>query len=120
MGTVTSFKDLIVWQKSMTLVMDIYNLTKAFPADEKFGLTSQLRRCAISIPSNIAEGWGRNSTKSYMHFLRIANGSLSELETQLIIAKELNHITDMQKADGLIIEVSKMLNSIIRTLSERG
>ncbi len=104
----------------MTLAMDIYPLTKTFPNDEKFGLLSQLRRCPVSIPSNIAEEWGRKSTKSYLHFLRIANGSLAELETQLIIAKELNHSTDTQKADGLIIEVSKMLNSIIRTLSERG
>jgi len=78
-----SYKELIVWQKSMTLVKELYKLTESFPENEKFGLTSQMRRASISIPSNIAEGWGRLSRKNYIQFLRISRGSLFELETQI-------------------------------------
>ena len=78
-----SYKELIVWQKSMTLVKELYKLTESFPENEKFGLTSQMRRASISIPSNIAEGWGRLSRINYIQFLRISRGSLFELETQI-------------------------------------
>ena len=71
-----TYRDLQVWQKSMTLVTEIYKISKGFPKDEVYGLTSQMRRCAVSIPSNMAEGYGRNSTNEYLHFLRIATGSL--------------------------------------------
>lgn len=88
MSQIKSYKELIVWQKSMVLVSDIYKVSASFPDSEKFGLTSQMRRASVSIPSNIAEGWGRLSRKNYIQFLRISRGSLFELETQLLITKE--------------------------------
>lgn len=91
-----SYRDLIVWQKGMTLVVDIYKITKYFPDEEKFGLTSQIRRCVVSIPSNIAEGYGRNYTKDYVRFLQIARGSLFECQTQLEIAVNLNFINQQR------------------------
>jgi four helix bundle protein len=91
---ISSYKDLLVWQKAIKLVKETYLLTRLLPEDEKFGLISQLKRCSVSIPSNIAEGWGRNSTKSYIQFLRIARASLLELETQVIICKELAYISN--------------------------
>ncbi len=89
-----SFKDLEIWQKSIDLSVNIYQLTKSFPSEEKYGLISQLRRAAVSIPSNIAEGWGRNNKKEFIHFLNIAKSSCMELETQLIIALRLNHLNN--------------------------
>ncbi len=88
------FKELKVWQKSVDLAVDIYALTKKFPSDERFGLISQIIRCAISIPSNIAEGAGRNSNNEFNHFLGITVGSSFELETQLIISQKLNFISE--------------------------
>ena len=119
MSVSKSYKELIVWQKSMLLVKEIYMLTATFPEAEKFGLTSQMNRASVSIPSNIAEGWGRLSRKSYIQFLRIARGSLFELETQLLITKELNYIKDCEKQEELITEISKMLNSLIKKLEEK-
>ena len=84
---IESYKDLIVWQKSMNLVEDIYKTTHAFPLKEQFVLTSQIRRAAISIPSNIAEGYGRNTTKNYIQFLTVSRGSLLELETQIELCR---------------------------------
>lgn len=103
----------------MILVTEIYELTKTLPKDERFGLTSQMRRCSVSIPSNIAEGWGRLSRKNYIRFLRVSRGSLYELETQLLITKELNYINDCESIENLIIEISKMLNSLIKKLEEK-
>lgn len=103
----------------MILVTEIYELTKTLPEDERFGLTSQMRRCSVSIPSNIAEGWGRLSRKNYIQFLRVSRGSLYELETQLLITKELNYINDSESVENLIIEISKMLNSLIKKLEEK-
>lgn len=119
MSGIKSYKELIVWQKSMKLVTMVYELSKKFPDDEKFGLTSQMRRCSVSIPSNIAEGWGRLSRKNYIQFLRISRGSLFELETQVLITKELNYINDSVIIENLIIEISKMLNSLIKKLEEK-
>src|SRR6476620_10714704 len=93
MVPVTSYRDLLVWQKAMRLVTDIYSLSNLFPATEIYGLTNQIRRCAVSIPSNIAEGYGRNSTADYKRFLQIAVGSLFELQTQIEIAFNLNYIS---------------------------
>ena len=104
----------------MKLVTIIYELLKTFPDDEKFGITSQMKRCSVSIPSNIAEGWGRFSRKNYIQFLRISRGSLYELETQILITKQLNYINDCELVEDLIIEISKMLNSLIRKLEEKG
>jgi len=94
MSDIKTYKDLLIWQKGIVLVKTIYTNLESFPKDEIFGLQSQIKRAAVSIPSNIAEGWGRNSTISYIHFLKIARGSLFELETQIIIANELNFISD--------------------------
>lgn len=107
-------RELIVWQKAMEIVVGIYRLTKTFPAEERYGLTSQMRRAAISIPSNIAEGRRRNSENDYQRFLTIAFGSGAELETQLEIAERLcfgdRFILDEQKA--LLFEVMRMLNKM--------
>ena len=119
MGSLTSYKELVVWQKSMVLVKEIYLISESFPDGERYGLISQMRRSVISIPSNIAEGWGRLSTKNYIHFLRISRGSLFELETQILIALELNYINDSEIIQNLITEISKMLNSLIRKLGEK-
>lgn len=89
-----AFKDLKMWQKGVEIVKDVYLLTKKFPKEELYGLTSQMRRSSISIPSNIAEGFKRSHNKEYKQFLSITQGSLAELETQLIIAKELGYIKD--------------------------
>lgn len=111
-------KDLIVWQKSMALVRRLYEVTRAFPQEELFGLTSQMRRAAVSIPSNIAEGYGRIYDKERINFLSIALGSVSELETQLIISNDLGF---MDEADGAWLaslnnEVILMLSSLIKGL----
>ena len=116
MNIIKSFKDLIVWQKSIILVKEVYTLLQKLPTDERFGLISQMRRSAVSIPSNIAEGSKRGTSKDYLQFLRIANGSCAELETQLVITKELYGVT-VGEVDELLIEVQKMLQSIIKTLS---
>ena len=121
-GTKTSsYKDLIVWQKSILLVKQIYKLTSVFPSEEKFGLISQLRRAAVSIPSNVAEGQARRTTNDFIHFVSNAGGSVAEVETQLIIAVELSFCSQAQ-ADtclALVIEIRKMLNALRRTLQEK-
>lgn len=108
---ITSYKQLIVWQKSVELVKSIYSLTSLFPKDELYGIISQIRRASISIPSNIAEGYGRRSHKEYLQFYSIAYGSSLELETQLIIAKKLSFAVndDYKIAESLLNEVIKML-----------
>jgi four helix bundle protein len=102
-------KDLDVWKKSMDLVETIYKLTQTFPDAEKFGLTSQMRRAAVSIPSNIAEGAARKGDKELIHFLHIALGSLSELETQYLIAIRLEFIKSEEACELQMIEVKKLL-----------
>ena len=121
MGTINSYKDLLVWQKGIFLVVMVYKLVKTFPKEELFALTSQIKRAAVSIPSNISEGYGRNTDKSLSHFLDISRGSLNELETQLIIAKELDFITDFDSYNevlSLITEESKMINAFSKTLKD--
>jgi len=120
MGDIKDYKDLLIWQKGIQIVKAVYLGFEGFPKDEIFGLQNQMKRAAVSIPSNIAEGWGRSSTQNYIQFLRIARGSLMELETQLIIAKELNYIseTNFNNISGLITEESKMLNAFIKTLGK--
>ena len=107
-----SFEKLIVWQKSLELVKEIYKITSSFPKDELYCLTSQIRRSVISIPSNIAEGTKRGSRKDFNQFLRIASGSTAELFTQIIIAKEL-YKNDYTKAELLLEEIQKMLSVMI-------
>lgn len=89
-----SYRDLTVWQKAIQLVAMVYGVTKAFPPEENFGLTNQMRRCAVSIPSNIAEGQGRSSSKDFERFLRISLGSLAELDTQMEISKRLGFVVN--------------------------
>ena len=116
-----SYKDLIVWQKSTELVIEIYNLTRLFPKSEIYGLVSQMRRAAIAIPSNIAEGYRRNHIKEYIQFLYVANGSASELETQIDIARKLVETKDLNylKCENLINEVLKMLTVLISKLETK-
>ena len=102
-------KELDVWKKSMDLVELIYKLSNSFPDSEKFGLTSQIRRAAISIPSNIAEGAGRKGDKEFVQFLHIALGSLSELDTQYLIAVRLNYIDENEELEVLINDVKRLL-----------
>lgn len=121
MTHIQSYKDLLIWQKGIDLVKSIYLLCKELPKEEVYGLQSQKKRAAISVPSNIAEGYGRNYTQNYIQFLRMARGSLLELETQLIISKELKLIGCKlyQKVQGLIIEENKMLNAFIKSISNK-
>jgi len=118
MKKIENYKDLMVWQKSMDLVVEIYALLKSFPKNEEYELSSQLRRCSVSIPSNIAEGYGRNHTKDYCRFLEIARGSLYEMETQIELSARLGFISQTQLNDILekSKEVEKMLNSLISKL----
>ena len=115
---IRSHRDLVVWQKSMDLVIATYTLTDTLPSKEQFGLISQMRRAAISVPSNIAEGYGRNSTGSYTQFLSMARGSLLELETQIELCIRLNYIKliDSKNIQDNILEISKMLSSLISKL----
>ena len=116
-----NYKKLNVWISSISLVKNIYNLTRKFPKEEMFVLTQQLRRAAISIPSNIAEGAGRNSNKEFKHFLSIANGSAYELQTQLILTIELNLVSkeSIQPILNLIIEVQKMNYSFQKSIDSK-
>ena len=113
-------KDLDVWKKSVEMVTLIYKLTRNFPKDELYGLTNQMRRAAVSVPSNIAEGAGRNSNKELLQFLYYATGSLSELETQLIIAYNLKYIDNEQKQDIEIVlsNIFRMLSKLIQSLKK--
>ena len=115
---IESYKDLIVWQKAMELVVLVYSLTRQYPKEELYVITSQMRRSAISIPSNIAEGKRRGTRKEYCRFLTIAYGSSSELETQLMIGRKLLYgkDSDYEKVEKLLIEVLKMLNKMISSL----
>ncbi len=115
------FKDLDVWKVAMTLAQESYLFTARFPKEEMYGMTSQIRRAAVSIPANIAEGYGRDQTGSFVQFLRIAQGSARELETHLILAERL-HLGEQQAVaplQELCERVSKMLRSLIRSLEAR-
>ena len=115
---VKCYRDLVAWQKSMDLVTEIYDSTQAFPRAEVFGLVSQLRRAAVSVPSNIAEGHARQSTGEFRQFLGHALGSLVELETQVLIAQRLGFV-DLQRSDELLgrtTEIGKIINGLLRSL----
>ncbi|MBI2041404.1 MAG: four helix bundle protein [Candidatus Nealsonbacteria bacterium] len=114
-----SYKDLTVWQKSIGLVKKVYELTSGFPKDETYGLSNQMRRAAVSIPSNIAEGYLRKNRKEFLQFLRISYGSSAELETQLIIGEELYPNIKSQAANALLEEIQKMLNVLINKLENK-
>ena len=112
-----SYKDLIVWQKSYTLCTEVYNVTKLLPKDEQFGLTSQIRRCAVSIPSNIAEGQQRNNKREFVQFLGIAKGSLAELETQLSLANDIYGL-EVTAHLTLANEIQRMLNTLVKNIRQ--
>jgi four helix bundle protein len=116
-----TYRELIVWQKSMSLVTEIYQILKVFPTSENFGLTSQIKRCSVSIPSNIAEGFGRRGTKEFIRFLRISMGSLFELQTQLEIAFNLKYLKKeiYEQNYKKSREIEIMLASLIRTLTQK-
>ena len=119
--SVRSYRDLIAWQKAMDLAIAIYRVTEAFPAREQFGLTNQMRRASVSIPSNIAEGQGRGTTKDYVHFLHIARGSLQELETQLLLAQRLTFASESEVPSLLSLcdEVSRLVSGLMNSLVPR-
>ena len=121
MNTLHSYKDLLVWQKSMEVVVEVYKIAKKYPKDEIFGLTSQTKRSAVSIPSNIAEGRYRGTRKDYTHFIQIAYASGAELETQIEISKRIfiNKTLDYKKVDSLLLEVMKMLNVLLTKLKAK-
>ena len=114
-----SFKQLEVWQRSIELVKEIYRTTEKFPKSEIYGLSSQMRRSAVSIPSNIAEGYKRQGLGEYLQFLSIADASAAELETQLIIAKNIYLNLDFLKVESLLIEIQKMLFVLIKKLNNK-
>ena len=115
---VQSFRDLVVWQKSMNLSIVIYTLTKAFPRDERYGLTNQIRRASVSLPSNIAEGHGRLGTNEYRQFLGVARASNFELQTQLELARRLEYGDTklIDDAENLSHEVGKMIYAILQSI----
>jgi four helix bundle protein len=121
MAAINSYKDLIVWQKGIQLCEEMYLLTDKFPKSEIYGLTSQIRRCTVSIPSNIAEGHLRGHRTEYRHFLYIAYGSGAELETQLLIALKIGYLSegDYQKLSSILEEIMKMLNKLISSLAPK-
>jgi four helix bundle protein len=114
-------KKLRAWQLAMDIAVKVYQISNTFPSDERFGLTSQIRRCAVSIASNIAEGAGRQTKKEFANFLHIAQGSLSELDTQLELAKTLGYVTseNWENIDAMLLEEDKILSGLIRAQKVR-
>jgi len=117
---IKSYKDLIVWQKAIDLAVKVFEITKKFPKSELYGITSQMRRAAYSVSSNIVEGYCRGSKAEFRHFLKIAYASLAELESQLIISTKLNFTKkiNLDNINNLIMEIRKMLNKMIGNLSK--
>ena len=117
-GPAKSFEDLLVWQKAMDLVAEVYTLSKLLPGEEKYALSSQMKRAAVSIPCNIAEGQERNTTKDFINYLYMAKGSKGELETQLLVCVRLKYLTREQIAtsQNMLGEIGKMLNALIQKL----
>ena len=115
------YKDLLVWQKGVALVKQVYSISRQFPPDERFGLTSQIRRAVVSIPSNIAEGQARHTGKEFIQFLSHAEGSVAEVDTQLTLAMELGFCSRSELSDAfqLVLELRRMLNSLRRKLLAR-
>jgi four helix bundle protein len=118
---IRSYKELNVWKVAMELVCEVYEVTRSFPDTERYGLTSQMRRSAVSVPSNIAEGWSRNTSRSFIYYLNVASGSMSELLTQLEIANRIHYISQekMTACEVKGIQVSKMLYMLITKIESR-
>ena len=115
----SNYKRLDMWQKAMRLAQHVYEATRGFPREERFGLTSQIRRCAVSIPSNVAEGWGRGTAAERRQFLRVARGSACELETQLVLAEQLGYLSPeaARQIHILVGEVLALLGGSLRSQS---
>jgi four helix bundle protein len=113
------YQELIVWQKAMDLAQQVYACTRGFPKEEIYGLTSQIRRSAISIPSNIAEGASRAGSREFMQFLFVARGSASELETQLLLAEKIGYVLDGRDTLQELTSVKQLINGLIRSLKEK-
>ena len=120
MAVAKAFRDLVVWQKAMDVSVAIYRITEAFPKEEVYGLTSQMRRAAVSIASNIAEGAGRSSKKDFCHFVAMAKGSSFELQTQIVLAQRLGYLeaTESSQVEEQVIEVGKMLSGLAAFLQK--
>lgn len=118
MGEIKTFRDLIAWQRSMQLAKDVYKATAAMPDSERFGLTAQMRRAAVSVPSNIAEGHGRLSLSDYVRFLRTSRGSLMELQTQLLLAEDIGFLRPNANLIDLLSETDRVLQGLIRSLEK--
>jgi four helix bundle protein len=118
MSTVKTYRELIAWQKSVDLAVHIYRITEEFPRSEQYGLTNQVRRAAVSVSSNIAEGQGRGTTNDFRRFLAIAYGSLQEVETQIIIAQQLGYLGDSAATEALDLcaETGRIINGLTRSL----
>ncbi|MEZ6084409.1 MAG: four helix bundle protein [Phycisphaerae bacterium] len=116
---IKTFRDLIAWQKAMVLAKEIYTVTSQLPKSEQFGLTAQMRRAAVSIPSNIAEGHGRESPADFLRFLRIARGSLMELQTQLMLAADIGFLGSQVEVDAILQETDRVLQGLIRSITDR-
>jgi four helix bundle protein len=112
------YRRLLVWNKSHVLTLEVYRATRSFPVDERYGLTTQMRRCAASIPANIAEGCGRDSPKELRRFLAIASGSAHELEYHLILAHDLGYVSDIALAKQ-VAEIKRMLTAFMRSLESK-
>ena len=118
MAKIKNYRDLVVWQKAMDLTTMLYQIVRKLPKEETYALSDQMRRAAISIPSNIAEGFGRNSTKEYTHFLYITKGSVCELETQLMLCVRIEYLTEIEIQPIMILleEIGKMIATITKNL----
>ena len=115
---IRSYQDLAAWQKSYQLVLEIYGITRAFPTDERFGLTQQLRRAAVSVPSNVAEGWGRSTRSEYARYVEMARGSTYELQTQLKIASGLGYLPTDHGIHEQAAEVERIINGLVKALKD--
>jgi four helix bundle protein len=118
-GSIRSYRDLVAWQMGMALAKRVYGATRLFPREEQYGLTQQLRKAVVSVPSNIAEGYGRGSRRDYLSFLRTARGSLYEVETQVLLARGLEYLTEKQSGSLLedVRKCSRVLQGLIRSLA---
>ena len=116
MGKLESYRDLEVWKISMQLAREVYQITESMPEHEIYGLTSQIRRASVSVPANIAEGYGRNHRKEYVQFLGVANGSLKELETLLLLTHDLNYLNDITKLMSLCESAGRLLTRLRQIL----
>ena len=119
---VKSYRELVAWQRAMDLAEQVYSATQSWPSEERYGLTSQVKRAVVSVPSNIAEGQGRTTTREFLHHLSIARGSLMEVETQILLARRLDYINSEISSNVLecAAEVSKLISGLFRALENRG